>query len=162
MKQALYFVSLLFVIGFMVSGCASTNMVSRTDNSLDFADVKTCAVSVDTKVPDSEKEAQALKELSVKMLQQSHKEVLENGAIRINVTITSLDRVSVAARLVLGAFAGKASTKADVLVKDMTGNVIKDFSIDAKTGSTGYSGVTGTSIKMATDKIIAGIQGRKE
>jgi uncharacterized protein YggL (DUF469 family) len=102
----------IFALSFY--GCASTGSVTSTiAPTVSLDGFKTVSVSVQTKVEDSEKEAQAFKEILITELKKKNKwEVVGSSPqsqLELSATITNLKKVGTAARLLGGALAGRAS-----------------------------------------------------
>lgn len=86
-----------------------------------------------TKVEDSAKEAQDFKNILISELKKKNKWGVVDGnpqtQLELLATITDLNKVSGASRILLGALAGRAS---DVVLKDAKGNVISQFAVNGK------------------------------
>jgi len=140
---------LLFVVA-VCYGCASGSITGATRPTVDLGTFKTVAVTVKSVGDVKDEESRELKEDIVKCLQEDGKWIpAETGHLTINVTMTEMSRVSTAARLLVGAFAGKAKCKADISLIDAKGTVVSSFSVEGQSGGTGLSGGTGSAISDA-------------
>jgi len=92
----------------------------------------TISVDVQTKVYDSEKEAQIMKNILISKLKKKNWRVVETGGLNILVVITHLKRVRWLKRFVMGFLAGRASVKAEVTLKDINNNLITQFSVSGE------------------------------
>jgi len=142
-------------------GCASTSSVNSTvAPTAAFDSFKTLSINVQTKVEDSEKEAQTFKEILAAEIKKKNKwEVIDANPqcqIEISATITNINKVGGAARIILGALAGRASVDVDVIVKDAKGKVISQFAVSGKSsGGTIFAGTTNQALEKAAEQIAA-------
>lgn len=113
-------VAVIFVGGLL--GCASTSTVNTAmAPTVALDNFKTLSIDVQTKVEDSADEAKAFKEILTSELKKKNKwEVLDGNQcqITLSATITDLNKVGGASRILLGALAGRASVDVDVVLKD--------------------------------------------
>jgi len=138
---------LLFVVSVCYGG-ASGSITGATKPTVDLGTFKTVAVTVKSVGDVKDEERSELKDDIVKCLQEDGKWIpAERGDLTINVTVTEMSRVSAAARLLSGVFAGKAKCKADISLIDAKGAVVSSFSVEGQSGGTGLSGGTGTAIR---------------
>jgi len=89
----------------------------------------TISVDVQTKVYDSEKEAQILKNILFSKLKKENWVLVERGGLNLLVVITHLKRVGGLKRFVMGFLGGRASVKAEVTLKDINNKLINQFSV---------------------------------
>lgn len=160
MRRILFNIAVvLFISGLL--GCASTSSVKSTVSpTISLDSFKTLSVSVQTKVEDSEKEAQNFKEILISELKKKNKwEIVDSNPqnqLELSATITDLKKVGGGARLLLGALAGQASVDVDVVLKDSKGNVISQFSVNGKSsGGTIFAGGTDQAFEKASEQIVA-------
>lgn len=163
MKKAVRHLVLAIVLALFAAamGCASSSSVSNAMKpTADLTSFKTVAVKVENRTDASADEQKLLKEQIEKKLRESGKwQAVEVGEITVTATITDISRVGGASRLLLGAFAGRAGTKADVLVAQKTGAIITTFSVEGKSGGgSTFSGGTDQSIEKAAEKIVEQLQ----
>jgi hypothetical protein len=150
-------VAAIFMAGLW--GCASTSSVNSTiAPTVPLDNFKTVSVNVQTKVEDSEKEAQTFKDILISGLKKKNKlEVVDGNQqtqLNLTATIIKLNKVGGAARIFLGALAGQASV--DVMLKDAKGNVISQFAVNGKSsGGTIFAGTTDQAFEKAAEQIMA-------
>ncbi len=137
MKHKTFNMVLVVIFAFTLWGCASTGSVTSTiAPTISLDGFKTLSVSVQTKAEDSEREAQAFKEILIAELKKKNKwEVFDgspHGQLKLSATITNLNKVGTATRLIAGGLAGRASVDVEVSLKDAKGNVISQFSVNGK------------------------------
>ncbi|MCL4537286.1 MAG: DUF4410 domain-containing protein [Nitrospirae bacterium] len=159
-------VVMIFALGFY--GCASTSTVNTTIvPTVPLDSFKTVSINVQTKVEDSEKEMQAFKGILISELTKKNKwEVItgnaSQGQLGLTATITNLNKVGGASRILMGALAGRASVEVEVVLKDSKGNVISQFSVNGKSsGGTIFAGTTDQALEKAAEQIVAFMDGRK-
>ncbi|MBM4141654.1 MAG: hypothetical protein FJ242_09290 [Nitrospira sp.] len=107
MKSRAFMTIIIFAV--TLWGCASTGMVSSIISpTVSLDNFKTLSINVQTKVEDSEKEVQAFKEILITELKKKNKwEVVESSSqsqLELLATITNLNKVTTAGRLLVGAF----------------------------------------------------------
>ena len=152
-------VVVLFMAGLL--GCASTSSVNSTlAPTVSLNNFKTLSIDVQTKVEDSEKEAKTFKEILTSELKKRNKmEVIDGNQqtqLNLSATITNLNKVGGASRIILGALAGKASVDVDVVLKDAKGNVLSQFVVNGKSsGGTIFAGTTDQALEKAAEQIAA-------
>ncbi len=157
--------TVMFALSFY--GCASTSSVNTAiAPSVPLDSFKTVSVNVQTKVEDSEKEAKTFKEILTSELRKNNKwDVLDGNPqcqLELSATITNLNKVGGASRIILGALAGRASVDVDVVVKDAKGKVISQFAVNGKSsGGTIFAGTTDQALEKAAAQIAAFMQNGK-
>jgi len=148
-------------------GCASTGTVSTAiAPTVPLDNFKTLSVNVQTKVENSEKEAQAFKEILIAELKKNNRwKVADNphqSQLELSATITNMKKVGTTARLIGGALAGRASVDVDVVLKDTNGNLITQFSVEGKSsGGTIFAGTTNQALEKAAEQIAVFMENRK-
>jgi hypothetical protein len=148
-------------------GCASTSSVNSTlAPTVSLDGFKTISVAVQTKVEDSEKEVKTFKEILISELKKKNKwEVVDGNPqcqLGLSATITNLNKVGGASRILLGALAGRASVDVDVVVKDAKGKVISQFVVNGKSsGGTIFAGTTDQALEKAAEQIAAFMESGK-
>lgn len=161
MRRKVFSMVLVVIFALSFYGCASTGSITSTIAPTVSPDgFKSLSVSVQTKVEDSEKEAQAFKEILITELKKKNKwEVVGSSSqsqLELSATITNLKKVGTAARLLGGGIAGRASVDVDVVLKDTKGNVISQFSVNGKSsGGTIFAGGTEQALEKAAEQIAA-------
>jgi hypothetical protein len=84
-------------------------------------------------------------------------------AIIVTTTITEVNKVSGTARFFIGMFAGNATMTAEVVFVDaLSGDTIGVYSITGKSGSSGFSGNTGSVTKGIAKKIVKLIEANSQ
>jgi len=167
MKSKIFSMVVVMIFAVTFYGCASTSSVNSTVAPAAALDsFKTLSINVQTKVEDSDKEAQTFKEILAAEIKKKNKwEVVDANPqcqIALSATITNLNKVGGAARIFLGALAGRASVDVDVIVKDAKGKVISQFSVNGKSsGGTVFAGTTDQALEKAAEQIVAFMDGRK-
>ncbi len=141
---------MLVVVAMVCFGCASGSISGASKPTVDLGTFRTASVAVDAAGDVTAEETAELKQAITKCLQEDGKWApVASGDLQINVHIVELSRVSTAARLLVGAFAGKSKCKATVSLTDAKGNVVSSFCVEGQSGGTGWSGGTGTAIDDA-------------
>jgi hypothetical protein len=139
-------------------GCSAGGTINHTLRStVPLETFKTLQVNVDSKVADSEKDKTTMLILLTQKLKESGKwDVKESGQLRVDVVITDMRRVSQTARVLLGAFAGKAKTTAEVTVSKLpSGEKVSSFTVEGESsGGSVFAGGTDESVLMAATKIV--------
>jgi len=167
MRQKVFSLIVVMIFAVAILGCASTSSVTSTiAPTVSLDGFKTLSVSVQTKVEDSEREAQAFKEILISELKKKNKwEVVGSNPqsqLELSATITNLNKVGTAARLLAGAIAGRASVDVDVVLKDTKGKVISQFAVNGKSsGGTIFAGTTDQALEKAAEQIAAFMQNGK-
>lgn len=154
-------VILLATLAMVLGGCAASSSVKNDMKSTvplsTFSSLEV-KVNADTPIADCDKEKEALRGMIIAKLQTAGKwSIAKNGQAEIDATIVEIKRVSAAARVMLGAMAGQASTSVNVIVKEKTtGNIINKFSVEGKSsGGTVFAGGTDQSVEKAAEQITA-------
>lgn len=167
MRQKVFSMVMAVIFAFTILGCASTSSVtSIIDPTVSLSDFKTLSVNVQTKVEDSEKEVQAFKAILISELKKKNKWEVVDGSpqnqLELSATITNLNKVGGASRILLGALAGQASVDVSVVLKDTKGNVVSQFSVNGKSsGGTIFAGGTEQALEKAAEQIVAFLDGGK-
>lgn len=166
MKRKIFSMVLAVMFALSFYGCASTSSVNTAiAPTIPLDSFKTVSVNVQTKVEDSEKEAKTFKEILSSELKKNRWEVLDGNPqcqLELSATITNLNKVAGASRILLGALAGKASVDVDVIVKDAKGKVISQFTANGKSsGGTIFAGTTDQALEKAAAQMAAFMENGK-
>jgi hypothetical protein len=157
------FASLLCFLG----GCASVGTVQDVSASSAIPNHLRDSAVVETRttVPDSEAERGLLHALVVSGLEQNATfgHIISGridgsaASLRIRIDITQLNGVSDFARVMVGAFAGRASISATVVVSDCkTGAIFATFDVGGKSSAgTVFAGTTDQAVQKAAQQIVA-------
>ena len=84
-----------------------------------------------------------------------------NGELKLNIEITKIKQVSGAARILLGALAGRAKVYAKCeIVDSKTNEVLRKFEVDGESsGGSIFAGTTNQAIKEISKSVINYIKG---
>lgn len=146
-------------------GCASNSVKPMSDNLTIDAHK---AVSVIVRNSDTcenkatDEELNELKSLIEKKIIDTGKLTCnDNGDLQMTATVENFRRVGGAARLLIGAFAGKAEVAMDVVVVDPKTGLAKHFkAVGQSGGATIASGGTGTAMENAAEQVANYVAGK--
>lgn len=154
--------SLLIVLAMFAFGCAAGGSIQKTSAMVTpLESFKTVTINVSNKDDMTQEEMSSLKAAIAGELSKSGKwsAAAADGEINLNVTVTSISRVSTAGRLMFGGLAGRAGLKADVVVTKANGEKMTEYSVEGKSGGgTVFAGGTGTAIEETAKQIVAGMK----
>jgi hypothetical protein len=161
-KCTMLIVSLAFV---SMAGCASSKGSFRQISApiVPLEKFKTIQLTVDSSVENADIEVDGLKKLIPDLIKQDGKwEVLEKGELDVHVTVSNIKRVSRASRVLLGPFAGRAITAANIVVTEKaTGKEISRFEVEGQSkGGTMWGGTTDESVGAAAKQIVEALNSK--
>ncbi len=155
MKKKLSIIILLF---FLI-GCASQTSV-KPDSLFQIKEVKSVSVIVDTIIPSSEKEIEAIEQKLIEKLREANifsKVSIKNqkSDLIIKVQIEELVKVSKSDRFWFGSLAGRAKVAGKVtLIESFSGKVLVSFDLEAiSSGGTIFAGTTEQAIDNFVEKL---------
>lgn len=147
----------------LLSGCASSTLVPIKTMDTEIRPYRSVRISVESKVAqDVSKEVSQLQGEIVSRIREMKRfdevtlaqDTTSAEGLLVRTSVIGIRRVGGGARLLLGAFAGKASISTDVQFVDAaSGTVMGSYSINEKTGSSGIAGTTGDCVEKAAKAI---------
>lgn len=149
-----YFVLAIYVL--LSFGCASSSINKATTPTVSLDTFQSLSINIDgNKAAASENEINVFKTTLLSKLQEFGRwKTLENGELKVMISITDLKRVSDNDRRMLGALAGAASASADVTLSDNKGTTISRFSVEGSSSSHSiFSGGTDQALEKAAEQI---------
>lgn len=160
MKQLKQFLALsILPAALFTIGCASAGgTIKQTiEPAVPLNSYDSLRVNVESKVEMDEEEKNGLEIMVLKKIKtEGEWKISDNGQLLINITVTDISRVSQAARVLVGAFAGRAMTRAEVTVTDTaSGKTINQFIAEGKSsGGSVMAGTTDESIDELAKQIV--------
>ena len=165
-KRGALFLLVLLLLG----GCASKGAIrTTTPLAVKLSNYKTIMVNVSSQGPGLSEEIVQLETMTITKLREKglFDKVIAGSSspdaptdLRLNARIVELKRVSSGARVMVGAFAGRAGIDIDVELTDMrTGKGIGTFMAQGRSsGGTVFAGTTPQAVERAVEQIVEFIQ----
>lgn len=154
------------IIATLISGCASIGTIRTTQlPSVKLGSYKTMGIQAISSVPDTTEELVQLETAIIARLRDAglFEKVFSptnspdtKTDLLLKANITAVNRVSPGARVLLGAFAGRATISVEAeLSENTSGKVIGSFTTEGKSsGGTIFAGTTPQAIDRAVEKIV--------
>ncbi len=149
----------IIILLFLIIGCAPQTTV-KSDSLFQIKGLNTVSVIVETIIPASEKEIEAIEQKLIEKLKEANifSKVLmknQNSDLIIKIQIEELVKVSKSDRFWLGAMAGRAKVSGKVtLIENFSGKVLGSFDVEAiSSGGTIFAGTTEQAIDNFVEKV---------
>ncbi len=154
----------------LVAGCASTGTIQQTAPiTVKLSGYKTMLFRVSSDVPESSQEVVHFESMTVAKLRERglFEKVIAGSAspnakadLRADAEIVKLKKVGSGARVMLGAFAGRAGMAVEVKLTDVkTGKNLGVFKAEGKSsGGTVFAGNTGQAVERIAEQIVEFVQ----
>ncbi|GAB5045730.1 DUF4410 domain-containing protein [Thermodesulfovibrio sp. TK110] len=156
--------SLIILIVFFIAGCAGQTTI-KPEAEFKIKNIKTASVTVNTLLPDCEKEIIQIEKNLTEKLKEANifSRILEkeqSADLIIKVDIEELAKVSKSDRFWYGAMAGRGKVAGRItLIEGFSGKILGSFYVESLTsGGTIFAGTTEQAIDNFIEKIISFIQ----
>jgi hypothetical protein len=156
---------LLVALGLLLTGCGGTQLSAFQPFSQHLNQYKDFYLSVEGAVTeDFAEEATVLEERvrdkvdKLQLFRKAHYGQCTDSceaALNVKAVITEVNKVSGSSRFWLGMFAGDAKLVTEVTFNEAaTGEVVGVYEITRTSGSSGFSGDTGSVVRNTADEIV--------